>query len=165
MFSITDNSDEIARAMERVDTAASYAPRLFASISGIMHDEVEENFAQEGRPAWLGLKPPVSPKRRGGKILQASGQLVASITPGSSSNSAWVGTNKPYAAIQNNGGKTKPHKIVPRNKKALAFGGIVRRAVNHPGSVIPAREFMVISDAGENRILSETSKYLAAAAK
>ena len=64
-----------------------------------------------------------------------------------------------YAAIHHMGGKTSAHKIVPKNKKGLAFGGIVRKAVNHPGSEIDPRPYLPINgegklqDDGEERLL------------
>lgn len=51
-----------------------------------------------------------------------------------------------YAAIQEYGGRTPAHDIVPDKAKALAFviGGrtAFARIVHHPGSTIPARPFM-----------------------
>lgn len=51
-----------------------------------------------------------------------------------------------YAAIQEYGGHTPAHDIVPRKAKALAFladGQMVfARIVHHPGSTIPARPYM-----------------------
>ena len=164
MIDLRDNSQAIAEAMARVDAAATYTAPLMRELAGIMHDEVEENFAQEGRPKWLGLKPPVNPRRVGGKILQDSGQLAASIEQGSDSDSAWVGTNKKYAQIHQLGGTTRPHVIMARNKKALAFGGKVVKKVNHPGSVIPARPFLMVTPGGEDRILETVSDYLRNAA-
>lgn len=164
MIDLRDNSPAIAAAMQRVATAAANAAPLMRDIADIMHDEVEENFAQQGRPKWLGLKPPVNPRRVGGMILQDSGQLAASIVQVSDSNSATVGTVKAYAAIHQFGGQTRPHVIKPRNKKALAFGGRVVKQVNHPGSKIPARPFLMITPGGEERILETVSAYLKNAA-
>jgi phage gpG-like protein len=52
----------------------------------------------------------------------------------------------PYAAIQEYGGKTSPHDIVPDKAKALHFlmGGkdTFATIVHHPGSTIPAHAFM-----------------------
>lgn len=51
--------------------------------------------------------------------------------------------NVEYATIQHDGGKTPPHVIEPRHKKALYWEGArhpVRR-VNHPGSTIKATKF------------------------
>lgn len=51
--------------------------------------------------------------------------------------------NVAYARIQHDGGKTPPHVILPRNKKALFWEGAAHpvRRVNHPGSTIPATKF------------------------
>lgn len=63
-----------------------------------------------------------------------------------------------YARIHELGGKTKPHVIEPKSKKALAFLGytgmgqwglfermVITRKVNHPGSVMPKRSYMASS--------------------
>ncbi len=51
-----------------------------------------------------------------------------------------------YAAIQEYGGKTGAHEILPVKGKVLAFlvGGAMRfaRRVEHPGSVIPERSYL-----------------------
>jgi phage gpG-like protein len=51
-----------------------------------------------------------------------------------------------YAAIQEYGGKTGAHEILPVKGKALAFiaGGAMRFAtrVEHPGSTIPERSYL-----------------------
>lgn len=55
----------------------------------------------------------------------------------------------PYARIHELGGQTKPHVILPKNGKVLAFtiGGkkIFCTKVNHPGSKIPARSYLMSS--------------------
>ena len=52
----------------------------------------------------------------------------------------------PYAAIQEYGGTTPPHDIVPVKARALAFAGaggtMFARRVHHPGSVIPAHAYL-----------------------
>jgi phage gpG-like protein len=51
-----------------------------------------------------------------------------------------------YAAIQEYGGVTGPHEILPSRAKALAFlaGGeqVFARVVHHPGSHIPERSYL-----------------------
>ena len=52
-----------------------------------------------------------------------------------------------YARIQEYGGTTPPHVILPKNGKVLAFMGsggkmVFARKVNHPGSVIPSRSYL-----------------------
>ena len=57
-----------------------------------------------------------------------------------------VGSNLPYAGIQEYGGQTAPHIIEARKAKALRFmgkgGWIFVKRVNHPGSKIPAHWYM-----------------------
>ena len=52
----------------------------------------------------------------------------------------------PYGPIQEFGGQTSPHEIIPKNAKALhwSVGGadVFAKKVNHPGSNIPARPYM-----------------------
>lgn len=105
------------------------------------------NFLAQGRPRWLGLQHP-SPKRSNGMILQSTGRLRDSIVESFTDTSATIGTNVVYAAIHQFGGKTRPHVIRPKNKRALAFNGRVVGKVNHPGSTIPARPFLPVDRQG-----------------
>lgn len=63
-----------------------------------------------------------------------------------------------YARIHELGGKTKAHVIEAKKGKALAFGAyvgmgqwglfstmVIRKKVNHPGSVIPKRSYLLSS--------------------
>ena len=120
---------------------------MMASIATELSSLTEDNFADE---AWGGRKwkSSAAAKARQGRALQDSGQLAASINTKVGNDFAKIGTNKAYAAIHQFGGKTSAHKIVPKKKKALAFGGIVRKSVNHPGSTIPARPFLPIDENG-----------------
>lgn len=154
-------------AWRRAAAEMGNARPLMRSMAGIMFRAVEDNFAEEGRPKWKPIQPSTllsyqvkgkdwkrltSGKQRSigsvkfspwsGRILQRSGQLAGSIVQAFDANQAVVGSNKEYAAIQNFGGRTKPHVIRAKNKRALSFGGIVVRQVNHPGSDIPARPYL-----------------------
>ena len=60
-----------------------------------------------------------------------------------------VGSNVVYARIHEYGGQTRPHLITVRHAMALAFEGkngemVFRKSVNHPGSKIPMRSFLLI---------------------
>lgn len=126
---------------------------LMRQLSETMHTAVKMNFRQSGRPKWLGLK------YRDGKPLIDTGHLRNSFSTLSDNDSAIVGTNVVYAAIHNFGGRTKPHTIYPRHKKALAFGGKVLKKVNHPGSNIPARPFMVLTETDKQNMMDEVQGY------
>jgi phage gpG-like protein len=91
-------------------------------------------------------------KSGGAATLKISGALWRSLRIVSvSSNSVTVGSDRPYASIHQLGGRTKPHKIVPTNKRALFWPNAAHpvRSVNHPGSNIPARPFFPITATGE----------------
>jgi phage gpG-like protein len=90
-------------------------------------------------------------KLSGGVLNVRSGALRESIAADVSASgdgvSATVGSNGvKYAAIQEYGGKTAAHEILPAKAQALAFvvNGALRfaRRVEHPGSVIPERSYL-----------------------
>lgn len=144
---------DVQKKLDHMLSFLSHREPLMREIAAQLHGAVEDNFAQQGRPAWLGIK-------RDGMILQKSGRLVNSIVEYSDNDTAVVGTNVEYAAIHQFGGETRPHVIRPRNKQALAFNGRVVKKVNHPGSKIPARPFLSLTDEDEEKILNTVSDYL-----
>jgi len=91
-------------------------------------------------------------KLSGGALNAQSGALQASIAASISiaadGVSVSVGSegDVKYAAIQEFGGKTAAHEILPEKARTLAFlmGGSLRfaRSVHHPGSLIPARPYL-----------------------
>jgi len=154
----------VLSAMMRAAAQMGDTRSLMRGVSGIMMRAVEDNFEQQGRPAWVDLHPgtKLSRAKEGtwpGKILQRSGQLAASVVRQSTANSATVGSNKIYAAIQQLGGQTRPHVIRAKNKRALSFGGIVVRQVNHPGSKIPARPFLGMTPRDLRDLVEESARF------
>lgn len=144
---------EVQAKLDHMLSFLTHREPLMREIAAQLHGAVEDNFAQQGRPAWLGIK-------RDGMILQKSGRLANSIVEYSDNDTAVVGTNVEYAAIHQFGGETRPHVILPRNKQALAFNGRVVKKVNHPGSKIPARPFLMLTDEDEEQIISTVGDYL-----
>lgn len=118
-----------------------------------------------------GLRASAWPARKSGgdhKLLKKSGDLWRSLrVTAATPTTVSVGSHLPYAAIHQLGGKTKPHVIRPKNKKALSFsiGGkkVFAASVKHPGSKVPARPFFPVDDAGE--LTAAASKALLALIK
>ena len=89
-------------------------------------------------------------KLHGQVLQQRTGKLAGSVRAqpvqvGSDSVISRVGSyNCTYAAIHEYGGRTAPHDIVPRNKKALYWAGAAHPVmiVHHPGSNFPERSFL-----------------------
>jgi phage gpG-like protein len=84
------------------------------------------------------------------KLKVRTGRLRSSIryVIGESENEINItfGSDIIYAAIHEFGGKTQPHRIETKRKKALHFmrdgRDVFAMVVNHPGSRIPARPFL-----------------------
>jgi phage gpG-like protein len=103
---------------------------------------------------WMPQASPTAAPR-GDKLSRRSGKLAATIRvvpPRKRGNDLVWGltagsSSVPYARIHEFGGKTRPHRIEPKNGNALRwFAGrgnpVFARFVNHPGSKIPARPYM-----------------------
>ncbi len=88
----------------------------------------------------------------GGVLRAQSGALRDSIRIQTSQQDGSVGADifsdgdVPYAAIQEYGGKTAAHEILPDKARVLAFAvngkQISARRVRHPGSQIPERSYL-----------------------
>ena len=138
-----ENREVLNKLLELSKRGENLRP-LMKNIAGIFADTTEENFEQEGRPdKWVDLAEITKEKRRKikkypGPILQVYGQLVSSISTEYDDDSAVIGSNKEYAAIQQLGG------FAGKNKKVK----------------IPARPYLQLTDEDFEEILSETKKYL-----
>lgn len=140
---------------------------LMGELAGIMVRSTERNFAEGGRPGrWADLHPGTKEARRkkgtwpGQILVRSATGLAASIQADWDNDQAVAGTNKAYAAIHQFGGTTRPHVIKPRYKRALAFGGVIVRQVNHPGSRIPARPFLALTDGDTQDMLSAAEDFV-----
>lgn len=98
------------------------------------------------RPAPWASKANGQPSR-----LRDTGTLAKSIRLTTATNRGLtVGSDRDYAAIHQLGGKTAPHKIRPKNGKALFWPGAAHPVafVNHPGSTMPARPYLPFDKSG-----------------
>ncbi|MGX5053124.1 phage virion morphogenesis protein [Enterobacter asburiae] len=145
---------DLEEALAALEKRVKHRTPLMEQIASIMLNAVDENFIAGGRPAWRPLK------YRDGKPLMDTRRLHGSIAPWHDNDAAVVGTNVVYAAIQNFGGKTKPHVIRPRNRRALRFNGRYAAKVNHPGSDIPARPFLTLTDQDLEEIRQAIGEYI-----
>lgn len=107
-FEVKDEG--VTALLQRVAGGFHKTTPLMRAIAGVFEAETEANFAAEGRPHWMGLKPSTIRQRTKsgtwpGKMLQVFGQLAASVATRYSRNEAVVGSNKVYALIQQVGGR------------------------------------------------------------
>lgn len=117
----------------------------------------KDQVAPDGTP-WAPLSPSYqrTKARNKNRILFLDGKLAQNFRYQISNNELNFGTNVPYAAHHHFG--TKPYTIKPKSKKALAFGGVVVKKVNHPG--LPARPFFGVNEADNEEILKLLAEHL-----
>lgn len=126
-----NNAQEVAIVLERLAQATTHRTTLMRSIAGTMESAVLQNFDVGGRPKWLGLK------YRQGTPLVDTENLMGSITSAYTNDEAIVGTNEPYAAIHQFGGKAGRGRKVD----------------------IPARPFLALTPQDEADILEDIQDY------
>nr|DAR83311.1 MAG TPA: virion morphogenesis protein [Caudoviricetes sp.] len=126
-----NNAQEVAIVLERLSQATTHRTPLMRSIAGTMESAVLQNFDVGGRPKWLGLK-----YRRGTPLVDTE-NLMGSITSDYTNDTAIVGTNEPYAAIHQFGGKAG------RGRK----------------TTIPARPFLKLTPEDEADIMEDIQAY------
>jgi len=142
-------------------TGADALQSRLATAPATIHDTLTAKAADLAER----LRAHVADDKLSGQVLQArSGALRASIAAQVDDNDGQVvarvfsaGDIK-YAAIQEYGGHTAAHDIVPSKAKALAFlvhgNPVFAKIVHHPGSQIPARSYLrsALADMGDQII-------------
>lgn len=131
MIEIDVDNKQVMATLKKLTNAAKDRTPLMRSIAGTMESAVQQNFDVGGRPRWLPIK------HRKGTPLVDTENLMNSITSRYDNDSAAVGTNEPYAAIHQFGGKAG------RGKKVT----------------IPARPFLVLTTQDEQDILDDIQDY------
>lgn len=174
MFKIEIDDQDVQAMLKELARKVDDLTPFMRRAAGILHDAVEENFEQEGRPKWKALKPSTISQRekRGhwpGKILQVSGQLAASIDQQSGSDFALVGTNKKYARAHQEGfegtvsigGYVRKQKSrdVKQGRKIVAKGIAVVKPHSRKMS-IPARPFLQVTDGDLRKIVDAGEEFL-----
>lgn len=184
--------DELKRKIGAMITRGNNTTPLMREISGIMYDEVDQNFAAQGRPKWQDLAP--STKKRYAKkgyileptLNRSSAGLFHSIQEFVTAKSAAVGTNKAHAAIHQFGGIIVRHPFSSTVRlRTDAKGNLLRQ----PGSKnlavfakashkraetknfssqgwrikMPARPFLSVSDEGIAKIEQASARFITGA--
>jgi phage virion morphogenesis protein len=153
-----DDRDVMSALQALMRRGGDMSPAM-ANIAQVLASESERQFRDQAGPGgavWPDLTEATKAmrKKRGtwpGATLQVSaGGLAASVQTGYAPAEAWIGSNKPYAAMHQFGGITSPRSMIP-------------------GKVIEARPFLPfdpqterLSADAERTILEVLGGYLAA---
>jgi phage gpG-like protein len=160
-FQITFQLEPLTKALQGLHGQLSQSQLLLGSIGQSMlnvnRDRHDKGLAPDGTP-WKKLAASTLANKRGSKrILYDRGDLLRFHSQVSGDSVMW-GTNDKKAIWHHSGTGTygergSRYEIRPKVKKALAFGGLVRSRVSHPG--IPARP-LVGFPAGDEAIVKNT---------
>ncbi|AUN95882.1 phage virion morphogenesis protein [Pseudazoarcus pumilus] len=129
MLRIEIDDTEVLAALQALRGRARDMRPAMANIAAALASESERQFQTESGPAgaWPELSQTTKELRERsgttGRKLQVSGQLAASVQTGFAEAEAWIGSNKPHAAMQHLGGTTSALSMIP-------------------GAQIPARPFL-----------------------
>ena len=138
------DNQEVNNALLQLAKKGENLRPLMKNIAGIFANSAEENFKEQGRPdKWVDLaestkKQRLKKRKWPGQILQVEGMLASSVNTYYDNDSVVIGSNLPYAAIHQLGGKAG------KNKSAN----------------IPARPYLNLTGDDYKEILQETQKYL-----
>jgi phage virion morphogenesis protein len=144
----TIDDREFEHLIKAMNDKGVHLKPVLAAVGNLAVKSVKQNFRVGGRPTrWVETEKPK------GKTMIGTGALMRQIHYKVDNDESGVtimtGPQK-YAAIHQFGGTTSAHTIMAKNRKALQFnvGGetIYRKKVNHPGSKIPARPYMLLQD-------------------
>ena len=116
MLTISLNSQDVERGLNQLLRNIQHRQPMMQGIAAELLSMTEDNFEREswGNEPW-------QPTHRGGKILQLSGQLAASIHTLATNQRAQIGSNKIYAAIHHIGGQRtlRPQNIRNHSRPTL----------------------------------------------
>ena len=158
----TIDDREFEHLIKAMNDKGVHLKPVLAAVGNLVVKSVKRNFREGGRPdKWT------PSNKTKGKTLIGTGALQRSIhykvDDDESGVTIMTGPQK-YAAIHQFGGTTSAHTIMAKNRKALQFnvGGVTiyRKKVNHPGSKIPARPYMLLQDEDIENIKTVMLEYL-----
>lgn len=163
-FEMKFQVDHLNRALAAARSAVEHPEGLLNSIGEsllrVNRDRHDAGLAPDGSK-WKELSPMTLQEKRKGGPLAKSGRMLQSFNYRTAGNTLALGfdgaTESMRAAWHHSG--TNPYSISPRKAKALKFGGMYRKRVNHPG--LPSRRLVGFPDADRRLTSDVVHDYLA----
>lgn len=139
-FTSEFQADHLFRALEAVRLEIATPQKMLGSLGEsllrVNQERHDQGLAPDGSK-WKELSPLTLQNKRKPKMLYDQGDLLR-FHHQVEGDSLLLGTNDWKAAFHHFG--TKPYTITAKKAKALKFGGMCRKRVNHPG--LPARQLV-----------------------
>jgi phage gpG-like protein len=140
LFTVEFQADHLSRALEAVRLEIATPQEMLGSLGEsllrVNQERHDQGLAPDGSK-WKELSPLTLQSKRKPKMLYDHGDLLR-FHYQVEGDSLRLGTNDWKASFHHFG--TKPYTITAKKAKALKFGGMYRKRVNHPG--LPARQLV-----------------------
>lgn len=163
-FDIEFEASHLDRVMDAIRREITTPDEMLGSIGESLYrvnrKRHEAGIAPDGKE-WKELSPLTlaEGKRKGGP-LKKTGRMLASFNYQVSRDTLILGfdgaRDGKLAGFHHHG--TDPYTIVPKHGAVLAFAGIVRKRVNHPG--LPKRELVGFLESDKNLVENVMSDHL-----
>lgn len=162
-FTIEFQAEHLTRIMEAIRREVATPKEMLGSIGeslfGVNQERHDKGVDPDGK-AWeeLAESTKAAGQRKGGP-LNRTGRMLRNFHYQASDELLRLGfdAGDGFPAIFHQDG-SKPHKITARRAKALSFGGIYRKSVDHPG--LPARRLVGFPDSDQQLVADVTADHL-----
>jgi phage gpG-like protein len=162
-FTVEFQADHLSRVMEAVRREVATPEEMLGSIGESLFRVNQERHDQgldpEGKPwAELADSTKAAGERKGGP-LNRTGRMLKNFHYQAAGDTLRLGfdAGDGFPAVFHQDG-SEPHIIRPRKAKALAFGGVFRQRVNHPG--LPARRLVGFPESDQQLVADVTADHL-----
>jgi hypothetical protein len=162
-FEIEFQAEHLTRVLEAVRRELATPEQMLGSIGEsllrVNQDRHRQGIDPDGQP-WkeLAESTKAAGPRKGGP-LNRTGRMLANFRYQVQGNALRLGFDNGdgFPAVFHQDG-SKAHVIVARRAKALAFGGIYRKRVNHPG--LPVRCLVGFPESDQQLVADVTADHL-----
>lgn len=155
--------DHLDRALAAARHAIEHPQELLGSagesLLRVNRDRHNAGLAPDGSK-WKELSPMTLQEKRKGGPLNKTGRMLQSFNyqvAGDTLRLGFDGATESMRAAWHNSG-TNPYTISPKKAKALKFGGMFRKRVNHPG--LPKRQLVGFPASDRQLVADVATDYL-----
>lgn len=170
MLEVTVSDSKVGEALAELEQRLSNLRTPLEDIAQYLHQSTDDRFRSQVSPdgsPWAPLAASTLARKRGNRILRESGDLQDTLRYQVSDNELAFGTDRPYGAIHQFGGKIEhaarsQQAHFSGNRFASKRKSDVSRWITRGASVldIPARPYLGLSSEDETEVLAIVADYL-----
>lgn len=176
MLDVTIDTSVVGRELELLIERLGSLRTPLNDIAEYLHQSVDSRARRQVGPdgsPWAPLSPRTIKRKKGNKILRESGALLDTLRHRVTNDELDFGTDRPYGAIHQFGGKiehaARSQQVYFKEKGGVVGNRFVKKRqsnfsqwVSHGAhtSEMPARPYLGLSSEDENEVLEIIGRYL-----